>query len=301
MPFMRPYILTILLTICILNAYSQEPEVYEDFYENGTIYLRGYTVSVDSISSRSIGLWTYWYKNGSKISEEVRNEPHLTKYINCWTGNGKQICTNGNGKFYQTWTDIGFMDDSTIYTIQDSIKQGQFICFVPYRSKRIKRAEGNYLNGKRQGEVTYFYETGEVSNTQTFVDDKENGLQKEFYKNGKLKEQGFQKQGIQDSIWAYYNSQGILEKRVTYERGRRKHLVDFYLNGMTKSEGDFVQVKTVPKEVEYSKKQTVHRGAKKMTNGSLTVKNGEWVYFDQTGKLIQKENYFNGKLTQNGM
>ena len=298
---MRPLKLTILSIIICTKLFSQEVRQYRDFYESGKIYVRGSNIQVDSISSADLGLWTYWYENGNKLSEEIRNDPFLTKYINCWTGNGQQICTNGNGKFYQTWTDIGFSDDSTIYTIKDSIKQEQFVCFVPYKKDRIKRAEGNYINGQRQGEVTYFYETGEMLFTQIYTDDKENGLRKEFYKNGKLKEEGFQKQSIQDGVWTFYNSKGVLEKKITYERNRQKHLVEFHSNGKIKSEGDFTQIKAIPKKEKFRKTQTTKRSATKRTSGSLTVKNGKWFYFDKTGKLIKEESYSKGKLTQNGM
>ncbi len=296
---MRPLILTILLIICTHNVFSQETKVYEDFYESGNIYLRGYIVSVDSISSKSVGLWTYWYENGNKLSEEIRNDPYLTKYINCWTGDGKQICTNGNGKFYQTWTD--FEADSSVYTIKDSIKQGRYISFIPFKKGYRKIAEGTFVNGLREGDVTYYYETGEVLIIQNYINDKEKGLRKEFYKNGKLKEQGFQKESIRDSVWSFYTIKGILEKKITYERNRQKHLVEYYPNGNIKSEGDFTQIKAIPKKEKTSGTQTTNRGARKRTSGSLTVKNGDWFYFDNAGKLIKKEKYLNGKLTQNGM
>src|SRR5687768_15743074 len=99
---MRPLIsiVTFILLFYTSKLYSQEVKVYEDFYEKGNIYLRGYYSEIDS-SSKEVGLWTYWYEDGTKISEEIRNEPNLTKYVNCWTGKGNQICTNGNGFFYQ--------------------------------------------------------------------------------------------------------------------------------------------------------------------------------------------------------
>ena len=137
--------------------------------------------------------------------------------------------------------------------------------------------------------------------TQIYTDDKENGLRKEFYTNGKLKEEGFQKQSIQDGVWTFYNSKGVLEKKITYERNRQKHLVEFHSNGKIKSEGDFTQIKAIPKKEKFSKTQTTKRSATKRTSGSLTVKNGKWFYFDKTGKLIKEESYSKGKLNQNGM
>lgn len=79
---MRCYIFTFLLSICTLNLLSQERDVYEDFYENGNIYLRGYTVSVDSMSSNCVGLWTYWYEDETKLSEEIRKYFYIPFSIN---------------------------------------------------------------------------------------------------------------------------------------------------------------------------------------------------------------------------
>jgi antitoxin component YwqK of YwqJK toxin-antitoxin module len=296
---MRPFNFIISLLICSSQLFSQEVRVYEDFYVSGKIYVRGYNIQIDSTSSAALGLWTYWYENGNKLSEEIRNDPHLTKYINCWTGNGQQICANGVGIFYETWTDIGFVDDSTVYTIKDSLKQGKFVCFVHYKKERIKRAEGNYVNGLRQGEVTFFYETGEPLIVQIYLDNKENGVRKLFYKNGKLKEQGIQKEGIQDSIWTFYDSLGNIEKKVTYERNRKKHIIEFHSNGQVKAEGDFVQIKATPKKKRINRIQTKKRTTR--TSSSLTVKNGDWLYFDKAGKIIKKEKYSSGKLIPKGM
>src|SRR5436190_21594933 len=121
--------LLILFLIAITNKlFAQEVELYEDFYESGKLYCKGYIKVIDSISSVNLGIWTYWYENGSKISEELRTEDGLTKYINCWDGKGNQMCRDGKGKFYQTWTD--FVADSSVYTIKDSVKQGPYVSYV---------------------------------------------------------------------------------------------------------------------------------------------------------------------------
>ena len=139
---MRPLKLTILSLIICTKLFSQEVRQYEDFYESGKIYVRGSNIQVDSTSSADLGLWTYWYENGKKLSEEIRNDPYSTKYINCWTGNGQQICTNGNGKFYQTWTDIGFSDDSTIYTIKRQHKARAICLFCSLQERPNKKSRG---------------------------------------------------------------------------------------------------------------------------------------------------------------
>ncbi|MBK7375589.1 MAG: hypothetical protein IPJ02_08545 [Chitinophagaceae bacterium] len=91
-----------------------------------------------------------------------------------------------------------------------------------------------------------------------------------------------------------------MKKKITYERNRLKYLVEYYSNGIIKSEGGFTQIKTIPKKEEVNQSQSPRRSSRK-TTGSLRVKNGEWQYFNRKGKLIKKENYLNGKLIQNGM
>ncbi len=299
---MRPFIsiITFILLLYSSKLFSQDVKVYEDYYENGNIYLRGYNIEIDSVSSKEVGLWTYWYEDGTKKFEEIRDEPNLTKYVNCWTGKGKQICTNGNGLFYQTWTD--FIADSSVYTIKDSIKQGHYISYLPYKNGYRKIAEGTFINGLRQGEVTYYYETGEIVCTQTYLDNKENGLYTGYYKNGKIEEQGIEKEDRRDSIWSFYSNQGILQKKVTYKNYEVTYILEFYSNGTIKAEGGFTKVKApLTKNKKPIKKQHNGRTATKRGSGSITVKNGEWIYYDSKGKIIKKENYTKGKLTQNGM
>jgi len=298
---MRPFIsiVTFVLLFYSGKLYSQQVKVYEDFYENGNIYLRGYNIELDSASSKEVGLWTYWYEDGTKISEELRDEPNLTKYINCWTGKGEQICKNGNGFFYETWTD--FIADSSVYTIKDSIKQGHYISYLPYKKGYRKVAEGTFINGLRQGEVTYYYETGEVVCIQTYLDNKENGLYKGYYKNGMIEEQGIEKENRRDSVWSFFNSKGTLTKKVTYKNYETTYAVEFYSNGVVKAEGGFAKVKA-PTEKNKKTVSKIHKGrTSTKRSGSITVKNGTWIYYDNKGKIIKKENYIKGKLVQNGM
>jgi uncharacterized protein len=296
---MRVLKLTILLFLLSAQTFSQDVRVYEDFYENGKIYVRGFNIPVDSTSSSDTGLWTYWYENGNKLSEEIRNDPYLTKYINCWTGNGQQICTDGNGVFYQTWTD--FNADSSVYTIKDSIKQGHYVSYLPYKKGYRKIAEGTFINGLRQGEVTYYFETGEILCKQTYLDNKENGLYTGYYKNGKIEEQGIEKENRRDSVWSFYNNHGTLLKKVTYKNYQTTYSVEFYPNGTIKAEGGFTKVKA-PAEKNKTPAKKLHRGrTSTKRSGSKTVKNGIWIYYDSKGKTIKKENYAKGKLTQNGM
>jgi hypothetical protein len=68
------------------QIHGQTIQAYKDFYENGKPYCKGYQVKINGSCCYDIDLWTYWYEDGNKISEELRDTNALTKYINCWDG-----------------------------------------------------------------------------------------------------------------------------------------------------------------------------------------------------------------------
>jgi uncharacterized protein len=299
MPFMRHFIQTLIILIFASNCFAQKIEKIEDFYSDGQIYMRGFYLEKDSLTKTSTGIWTYWYENGNKQSEEIQDEPNLTKYLNSWTQDGKQICINGNGLFYKAWTD--YVDDSTIYTVKDSLLNGKFTSYIPIdspkNSGRYKIAGGICVNGKRQGQVTYYYESGEIVLTRSFIDDKPNGIRKEYYKSGILREFGLEKNDNRDSIWTYYSEKGVLIKKETYKDNRKDFIIEYYPNGNRKSEGRIVYVQIHKKK--QSKKSTRNR---RMTRTSYkAVKNGLWIYYNEQGLEAKREMYKIGTLIKNGM
>ncbi len=153
---MRPILLLILLIICALNVFSQETDVDEEFYESGNIRLRYYIIQEQRTANNTVYFYTYWHDNGNKLSEEISStQKGFSRYINCWTADNQQICISGNGRFYWKRTHDGFEDDSIIYIVKDSVLQGKFICYSDYGKGRIKSEEGTYINGLRQGAVTF--------------------------------------------------------------------------------------------------------------------------------------------------
>ncbi len=210
----------------------------------------------------------------------------LTKYVNCWTANNKQICINGNGEFYKNEVH-GFKTDSTIYSIKDSIMQGKYIRYIDFGKGIVKYEEGTYVNGLRQGAVAFFDEMGRTIATHIYINDRLDGLFQRFYNNGKLKEEGYSKDAIAYGTWMCYTDKGILEKKIVYENNKQKYLTEFYPNGKIKSEGNIMQLYSTTPDKTGSR--TSHRIAK-------NVKHGLWRNFDSNGKLTKEVSYFKGKL-----
>ena len=101
-------LLLAMLFLCFsLNSFAQTKELNVDNYENGNLYWRGYDSCI--IISRnehryktchSIGLWEYWYEDGSKMLQTFYVADERRKFINMWLPDGKQILSNGTGYYY---------------------------------------------------------------------------------------------------------------------------------------------------------------------------------------------------------
>ncbi|NJE06823.1 hypothetical protein E3E36_11895, partial [Thermococcus sp. M36] len=128
----------------------------KDYYSNGKIYSKGYFKRIDNTSESVFGLWTYWYDNGQIKSQEYY---YLNKkpvyYINFWQKSGIQILKNGNGYIYET---MAFRtDDSTIFEIKDSLKNGNFKCYALEKNSFYLFSTGKYIGGVIHGKKIIYY------------------------------------------------------------------------------------------------------------------------------------------------
>ncbi len=67
----------------------------------------------------------------------------------------------------------------------------------------------------------FFYPNGVVSSEGYIVDGKPDGLWKTFYENGNLKTIGKRTDFMLDSIWSFYDSDGYLEKEISYFENKK--------------------------------------------------------------------------------
>src|SRR4051812_16965414 len=121
--------ISIIAVFVFLRGEGQTVREERDYYESGKLYSIGHFKQIDSISENSFGLWTYWYENSQKKSEEIQSDI-ITRYINFWTSNGIQTLNNGNGILQEEAQYTG--DDSSIFIIKDSLKNGQYFSYIPY-------------------------------------------------------------------------------------------------------------------------------------------------------------------------
>lgn len=273
----------------------------EDFYESGKLYSRGYFKRINKNTETSFGLWTYWYENGQKKSEELQSVPRINKYINFWTPDGFQTLTNGNGYLIEK---MAFRtEDSTLFNVRDSLKHGRYISYLVTNDTFKKISTGTFKDGLQQGIDTMFFPSGKIYLTRTFVGGEENGKSTKFYENGKIEKQGLLIDIYQEGLWTYYDTIGNITKTVNYLHNNMSgEYYEYYPNGQVKVKGNYIVIRVKNNTKTNMKKVKGYPssgyGIPPYSNKSF--KHDTWLYFSETGELKSKTNYFKGQLKPSG-
>jgi antitoxin component YwqK of YwqJK toxin-antitoxin module len=202
------------------------------------------------------------------------------------------------------------------YTIVNSTKEGAAII---YDSLGNKFGEGNYNNGKQDGEWVYYQGRGTLKGKGKFINgdgidigksgvpkDGRDGLWIFYFENGNKESEGNYKDGILEGQRKIYFSNGKLKENGTYVNGKASgHFVFYHENGSVWNEVDYKEGKKMGLEIVYNEE------GKKINESNYIdgVKNGKEILFDETGNKIQeydlkndikngieKEYYSNGTL-----
>ncbi|MBI2729800.1 MAG: hypothetical protein HYX40_03455 [Sphingobacteriales bacterium] len=297
---MRFNFIILLLTLTTVSISAQQLRMEDDFYQSGRLYSRGYFKRIDSVSETSFGLWTYWYENGQKMSEEIQSDTGRTKYLRCWTADGIQILKDGRGKMFKTWEFREY--DITVFEIKDSVKNGEFLSYIPINGVYKKVSSGTYKYGLRQGTETIYYASGKTKLIQNFIDDKENGECTLYYENGQIKEKGFKTGYYNEGVWTYYDSDGTMIKKENYRDGRLSgEYLEYYPNGQVKVKGNYVVINTnIPNHTQkvtppIKKKNRYATSAYGTVSSNInSVKDGIWLYYSDKGISKIKIDYSKG-------
>ncbi|MDL2242884.1 hypothetical protein LJC25_04060 [Bacteroidales bacterium OttesenSCG-928-K03] len=166
---------------------------------------------------------------------------------------------------------------------------------------------------------TIFYETGKIKIIRTKISDNE-VYGRFFAENGRtLIAEGKYVDKERDSLWSFYNYNGILNSTETYDSGKKngishiyypdgtigetlewqndlKHGVwkQFFSNGITKTDANYIDGE-LNGEIKFfhpNSKLNIHGYYKNGARDSL------WLYFDDQGNLLNEEKYENGFLLE---
>jgi len=175
-------------------------------------------------------------------------------------------------------------------------------------------AIGNYIEGKKNGEWTYFYANSDTLKIVNFTNDKGNGNYQFYFDNNRVKESGYYKDGELDGIIKLFYPNGILKYDYNFKSGKKDgianeyynfgaikatyvyeagelngEVVQYHANGKVKFKASFIKGKREGKSIEYYDNGQEKSVATYINNET----DGEYKQYYQNGKIDRQ-----GKLAK---
>jgi antitoxin component YwqK of YwqJK toxin-antitoxin module len=183
-----------------------------------------------------------------------------------------------------------------------------------YENGKVKR-EITFLNGKKNGYVKTFSETGNLISIEKYVND---SLQKEapeltpklevrneYYEDGSIKKTGTYLHGLAEGIHKEYSRDGKITGAKIYKEGnligeglideagnQQGHWIEYHPNGKIKAEGIYTNGLRTGEWLFYHPNGKIEQ---KGTYDSKGRPQGLWRWYYESGNILREENYLNGK------
>jgi len=229
----------LLITVFLINiCFAQtEPQMVTKNYRTGEKQSQG-----KILGSSEYGKWQYWDRDGNLIQETEFEQGIINGSLIYYYKNGQK---QNEGSFYY------------------GVKTGEYKAW--YKNGKLKE-EGSYKSGIMDSIWTYYFESGKKQKVEEYDDvtgfiklkdywDKYEkhtvkdgkGKYQDFYSNGKVKEEGLFKSGLENGKWTLYYKNGQKMSEGKYINGKRaEKWTSWFDNGNIKSElnyntGDNIQ------------------------------------------------------------
>ena len=100
----------------------------------------------------------------------------------------------------------------------EQVKEGPMVI---YRPNGLKMMEGNYKDGKQDGEWRMYYESGTKKSIDHYKDGVQTGDHISWYEDGQIDAKGQYKDGQQDGVWKRWGPDGVKNWEETYKDGKK--------------------------------------------------------------------------------
>ncbi|MEW6469324.1 MAG: hypothetical protein AB1458_10380 [Bacteroidota bacterium] len=300
------------------------------YWRNGKVRSEG-TVK----DGNETGDWKYYYDDGTLRYEFKLNEKgNYTGIYKSYHPNGKlkeesnygasgklegvskSYHYDGSPEAVFDYKDDGLQSykyfDLKGAVISEGARSGKKLTFVAKYPNGNKRAQGDYINGMKEGEWSYYDYNGTLSTREMYKNDELNGIStgyhyngkvrfevihkngelngyyKSYYKNGKMKAEGWYKNGVEEGDWYYYHANGKLSSHEYYWSGELHGWQEYYTVTGAKHREMYYRYDFLNETVEYD------------TTGAVTDRNkfnygdGEWVLKFPNGKTYFSSQMKNG-------
>lgn len=195
---------------------------------------------------------------------------------------------------------------------KNGLKQG---VWKEFYSNGVVRQETMYLNGKRNGYVKKYDETGTLVSIEKYINDdpvtnaeelKEYEIRRDYYPSGQVRIEGSYYNGKADGLRREYSEDGTIVKGYIFSRGimlsegitdafgkKQGPWKEYYESGELLASGNYKNGLRTGEWTFY------HRNGKTEQKGFFGPKespDGEWTYYYESGNLLKKELYVDGEL-----
>jgi len=255
------------------------------------------------------GSWMEFHDNGNIKKEMTYRNGLLHGYYKEYNERGILTSTMlyDNGKIVE-----GNVDDSPEVEIRNTydndgnlVFSGPFRMGVPVGIHREYNADGSVSSA-----VIYNDRGIKVSEGIVTEDGRRNGIWKNFYENGQIKEEGAYDFNRRTGGWTFYDREGRIIQTGTYQNGRPEGLWKWYYpDGSILREEEYFQGKRDGMFMEYSNDGNVisqgeyldgeRNGQWKIKIGDHTeegnyiigLRDGMWKYYDGEGNVVYRGRY----------
>ena len=117
-------------------------------------------------------------------------------------------------------------------TMDDLVKRGGLFykkfSEVPFTGKVTGKEQGNYKNGKQEGDWVRYWDDGQLKRAINYKASKIDGLYETYHRNGRLMTRSNYKDGAPEGLWEVFFKDGQLSAKGNYKNGKPEGLYETY-------------------------------------------------------------------------
>ena len=188
----------------------------KDYWENGNP-----KSAVNIIKGNHNGESLHYYENGNLQEKNTLKDGELH-------GSMIKYYANKNVESERKYWNGELIDSCKSYYENGELRLLQFFDLDTISMKKSGTQINYYPSGKVEAEINYndnianlkrYYESGDLEELSTKINDKHDGAVTVYHENGNKKIEGIASNGYYNGKFKFYNKSGKLEKTVTYDLG----------------------------------------------------------------------------------
>ena len=268
--------------------------LFKSFYSDGNL-----RQTVRYIKDKKIGEEKGFYRNGK--------EKFTRTYINGLL-NGIELNFDRNGKKiskknwidnliigpYETFYQSGILKSSTTYN-SDGVKYGVYYEYFPSGNTSVK---GRYIDGIKQDEVFYYYDTtkNEIRKKSNLKKNIKHGPEIVYFTNGQINsESNFQNGKLRGEYAVYDEFSGDIIYSVNYiDNLKFGEEIEYYSNCLPKKITNYENNIKNGQQIEYHESTGQIKSESNFTNN---IRSGLKTGYYDTGEIYYKVNYMDNSRT----